>query len=975
MRPIEWMSVVSPGSSHLSPVRYTAAYAVLAVAWAALTELGVQSIEHTELGHLLWEVARSALFVAVSAVLVHVLLRRMAAMSQRAEARIRAEEQRWHVALDGVGDGMWDWKVATDEVVFSGRSREMLGYPAGEAPAPGGRWADWVHPDDRAGAQAEIERHLRGETAVYRHEHRLRRRDGGDCWVLDRGTVVERDAEGRALRMIGTHTDISADKALEAEVTAQAARYRMLFEQHPLPMWVYEIESRRILAVNDFAVQKYGYTREQFLAMTILDLRPPEEVPALLEELRRPRGGARVSGPWRHRTAGGEEMFVEIAAHSIVWEGRSARLVVAHDVTAERKAAQAREESEEKFRGIYETAHDAILLLDSAGFITDCNPRTLALFGAPLNRLIGRTPAELSPAVQPDGEESGAKAARLVTAAKKRVVPNFEWQHRRDDGTTFDCEITLSPVHWQRHDGLLAIIRDISERKRAMERLELLLAALRAAPAGIAITGAAGAIEWVNPAVTKLTGYTAEELIGQNPRIFRSTQQDETFYRQMWATITRGDVWSGELQNRRKDGTLYHERMTIAPVRTGRGGLTHFVAVKEDITSERQLEQQLSRAQRLESVGMLASGIAHDLNNVLTPIILTTELLKSASGSAELNARLDLVAQAALRGAGIVKQVLTFARGVEGERMPVQPSYVVKEVARLLEETVPRNIEIRVETGRQIAEVTANVTQLHQVLLNLAVNARDAMPSGGRLVLGVRHTLVDEPRARVLGRIAPGEFVDLSVGDTGTGISDEVLEHMFEPFYTTKPRGKGTGLGLSTVYGIVRSHGGAVEVETALGRGTTFHVLLPIPRDPVAAERPVHPAPEIRGDGRLVLLVDDEESIRIVADHTLRQLGFEVATAADGIEALGVFQLRPTAFSLVIVDQMMPRMGGIALIRQLRTAVPGLKIISSSGLGAEPGAEQTETEELSRLGVRTRLPKPYTSAELLEALRRELDGA
>ncbi|MBA3849531.1 MAG: hypothetical protein C0502_05985, partial [Opitutus sp.] len=399
---------------------------VLAVAWVAVTQVGAQSIDHTAAGHLVWEVAHSVLFVAVSAVLVHVLLQRMAALSQRAEARVRAEERRWHLALAGVGDGMWDWKVPTGEVVFSGRSLEMLGYHAEGASAPQRRWADWVHPDDRAAAQTEIERHLRGDTPVYRHEHRLRRRDGSDCWVLDRGTVVERDAEGRALRMIGTHTDISADKALEAEVAAQAARYRMLFEQHPLPMWVYEIESRRILAVNDFAVQKYGYTREQFLAMTILDLRPPEEVPALLEELRQPRDGSRVSGPWRHRTASGEEMFVEIAAHSINWEGRSARLVVAHDVTAERKAAQAREESEEKFRGIYETAHDAILLLDSAGRITDCNPRTLELFAAPPGRLVGRTPAELSPVVQPDGEESGAKAARLVAAAKERVLPNFE---------------------------------------------------------------------------------------------------------------------------------------------------------------------------------------------------------------------------------------------------------------------------------------------------------------------------------------------------------------------------------------------------------------------------------------------------------------------------------------------------------------------------------------------------------------------
>ncbi|MBA3850591.1 MAG: hypothetical protein C0502_11460, partial [Opitutus sp.] len=475
--------------------------------------------------------------------------------------------------------------------------------------------------------------------------------------------------------------------------------------------------------------------------------------------------------------------------------------------------------------------------------------------------------------------------------------------------------------------------------------------------------------------ITKLTGHTAEELIGQNPRLFRSAQQDAAFYRQMWETITRGDVWSGELQNRRKDGTLYHERMTIAPVRTGRGAITHFVAVKEDITDERHLEQQLARAQRLESIGLLASGIAHDLNNVLTPILLSVELLKSGYPPPQTSDRLTLIAQSAQRGAAIVKQVLTFARGIDGERTTLQPRYVVKEVAQLAEETFPRNIELRVEAGRDVSPVLGNITQLHQVLLNLAVNARDAMPGGGRLVFGLRDTKVDEARARRIGRIEPGDYVELSVTDTGTGITDDVLERMFEPFFTTKPRGKGTGLGLSTVYGIMRSHGGGIEVQTVLGRGTTFRLLLPVPRQVPETAPCAAPASELRGAGRLLLLVDDEEPIRVAGEQILRRWGFEVVPAADGVEALQLFQLHPCDFALALVDQMMPRMNGVALIRQLRDLAPALKIISSTGLSAEPGTEQQEAEELARLGVRTRLPKPYTSAELLEALRRELDGA
>ncbi|MBA4136078.1 MAG: hypothetical protein C0518_02030 [Opitutus sp.] len=956
------------------PVRTALTYAFCATLWIVLSDrvlnwsLGLPT-DFSVAGTL-----KGLAFVAATSLILYALLARLLRRISAAESALVENEKRWRLALDGVGDGVWDWKPPTGEVYYSPRLQQMLGYAAGEFSGKVDEWAQRLHPDDAAATNAAVNRHLLGESAVYESEHRLRCKDGGYRWILDRGVVIERGAVGEPLRMVGTHTDITLRKELEAKLLEQAARYQTLFEQNPHPMWIYETESYRILAVNDFAVQKYGYTQEEFLGMTILDLRPPEDVPRLLSSLDRPAPPVQTTGPWRHRKANGEIILVEIMSHQITWLGRTARMVVAHDITAQQRAVHVIEESEQKFRAIFQSANDAIFIADENYIITDCNPRGLELFHATPEQLIGHPIPEFFPERQPEGSDSRTRARRLLRDVWTAPGAPFEWVHRRPDGTCFPSESTLSGLDNNGCRSIVVVVRDISERQRATQRLQLLQAALQATPAGIVITTADGTIDWVNPSFTRLTGYALEELVGKNPRVLRSGEHDREFYRSMWQTITRGEIWSGEIQNRRKNGTLYFEHMTIAPVRDAGGAITHYIAVKEDVTNERRLEQQLARAQRLESVGMLASGIAHDLNNVLTPIILSVELLKSTNALPQAGDRLDLVAQAAQRGANIVKQVLTFARGVDGERTTVQTRYLVKEVAQLAEETFPRNIEVRVECGKDVSAILGDVTQLHQVLLNLAVNARDAMPAGGRLVLGARDVSIEEARAKLVGRIAPGRYVEIAVSDTGTGITDEVVEHMFEPFFTTKPRGKGTGLGLSTVYGILRSHGGGIEVHTTLARGTTFYVLLPIPTVAAGTAPPFAAPPELRGEGRLVLLVDDEEPIRVVGEHVLRRYGFTVVTAADGVQALQIFRLRPRDFSLAIVDHMMPRMGGVALVRELRGIAPELKVITSTGLSGEPGAEHSEAEELARLNIRTRLPKPYSSVELLAALRRELIG-
>jgi two-component system cell cycle sensor histidine kinase/response regulator CckA len=967
------MEVLLHSNGKPLPGRAALLYAVGATVWIALSDTLLN--EWLVGTSTRWATLKGLAFVGVTSVMLYGLLRHVLRRAEKAEHALRDQERRWQFALEAVGDGVWDYNLRTGQCYYSPKWKAMLGYADNEIISDISAWKELIHPEDRERVEQMSRDYLEGRAASYDCEFRMRRRDGSYRWVRSRGRFIDVDEHGQPTRIIGTHSDVDVRRRALEELEESARRYRELFEANPNPMWVFDGRTLRILAVNDVAVQKYGYSHQQFKGMTIRDLQPSEDAPALAETVPQDRESAQRSGPWRHRLADGRIITVEVTSHALHWQGRAARAVLVHDITEQDAVRRAVEESAQRFRAVFESARDAIFIADAHGFISDCNPSALELFRATPGQMLGHRVPEFFPPTQPDGSDSLARARAVLREMRSRPMGAIEWTNLRPDGTCFVGEITISPLRYQGREETVIVVRDLTDRHRASQQLQLLHAALRAAPTGWVITDHQGRIEWVNPAFTTLTGYTAEEALGQTPRLLKSGQQPPELYAEMWGTIRRGEVWRGDLRNRRKDGSTYDEHMVIAPVCNAVGTITHFVAMKHDITAERRLEQQLARAQRLESVGMLASGIAHDLNNVLTPIILSVELLKSSNALPHGHDRLDLVAQAAQRGANIVKQVLTFARGVDGERTVVQPRYLVKEVAQLAEETFPRSIEVRVETGRDISTVLGDVTQLHQVLLNLAVNARDAMPQGGRLVLGVRNVMVDAARAQVVGRIEPGPFVEFSVADTGTGITDEVLEHIFEPFYTTKPRGKGTGLGLSTVYGIVRSHGGGVDVQTQLGRGTTFRVLLPVPPDSAPASAAPAELAGIQGEGRLVLLVDDEEPIRVVGEHVLRRFGFKVVAAADGLQALQLFRLRPQEFSLALVDQMMPRMSGVELIRELRKLRPDLRIISSTGLSGEPGAEQSDAEELMALGIRTRLPKPYTSAELQEALRRELAGS
>jgi len=445
------------------------------------------------------------------------------------------------------------------------------------------------------------------------------------------------------------------------------------------------------------------------------------------------------------------------------------------------------------------------------------------------------------------------------------------------------------------------------------------------------------------------------------------------------------ELYRDEYRIRKPDGSWVTVLDRGLVIRDEDGRAVRVIGGLADITETKVMEAQLLRAQRLESIGTLAGGLAHDLNNVLGPVLMSIELLKMDATDAETLEILDTVETSASRGAAIIRQVLAFARGVTGERVPVEVAQVVGELQGIVRETFPRKIELEIRLADGLPPVLGDPTQLHQVLLNLALNARDAMPDGGRLVVEAEEVEPEPERVRALERGRAGRHVCVRVTDEGTGMSPEVVEQIFDPFFTTKPVGEGTGLGLPTVEAIVRSHGGFVDVESRPGKGTTVEVCLPAlkvgeesegweartsaltgaQREEAATAEPP------RGEGRRILVVDDEPGIVSIARQTLEAFGYQVETATDGVEALELYREGGGEVDLILTDLMMPRMDGAALIEAIRKLDPEVPIVAVSGRGSEALQAGAAGGEVA--GAHRFIPKPYTAGRLLATIGEVLE--
>jgi len=655
--------------------------------------------------------------------------------------------------------------------------------------------------------------------------------------VADRTAVLYQTSESLKSEM--QRRQRTAEALSESE-----QRYQLLFHKNPLPMWVFDLDTLAFLAVNHAAVEKYGYSADDFASMTIRDLHVPEDVPRLLERLHGEKARAPSNGVLvKHVKKDGSTIWAEIVSRVVTFSGREAKLALSNEIT-ERKAAEDRVREQ---AALLDLARDAILVRDLSGNVSFWNKGAERLYGWSAARAIGNQMTALFP-----------KQDKPALAAAEQEL------------------------------------------------------------------------------------------------------------------LARGE-WTGELRKHTQSGqeVMVATRWTL--LRNELGLPCSVLIIDTDITEKKKLESQFLRAQRMEGVGTLATGMAHDLNNILAPILMSAGYLRWEITPEEREKAIARIELSVKRGAEIIQQVLTFGRGIDGERAAVKPAELVEEIAEIISQTFPKNITLEVASQPGMWLLMGDRTQIHQVLLNLCVNARDAMPKGGQLNLCVKMMTLTEPMPALPSPAQPGPYIVFEVADTGCGIAPADRERIFDPFFTTKEVGKGTGLGLSTALGIVHSHHGVVLVESELERGTIFKVFFPAsPRAAHKETSKVNPLPP-QGGGEVILIVDDEPAIISGMCQMLERHNYRVCTAINGEKAMDVIERREQKIDVLLTDMMMPAMDGVALIRAVRAVMPELKIIASSGLGTDMGGN-SRAQELKSLGVASFLPKPYGTEKLLTMLHQLLRG-
>ena len=864
--------------------------------------------------------------------------------------------------LEDAGDG-------ARPVWVSANIDRLLGYSEAEALTKGW-WTAHVHPGDRAAAGARY-----AELQVVgwlRHEYRFLRKDGTEIWVLD-----ELRAAGPG-RFAGIWTDITDRRRAEQALRTHEEWLNIALDAGRQGLFEYDIATGQATVSPEYA-RMLGHDPATFterLDSWRARLHPDDapEAEARLDAYlhgRAPEYRVEVrmrhaDGGWRWVLSSGRTIERDAA-------GRPLRMAGTHtDITALKEAALARREEAKLRQRLLDSLAEGVVACDAQGRLTMFNAVARQWHGvAPDATLDAGTWSSTYSLYEPDGRALlPADRIPLVRALRGETIHDAPFMIRVPDEPPRHIRSSGGPLRDEQGTlfGALVVMHDVTAAHAAEASLRLRSAALEAAANAIVITDRDGAIEWANPAFTALTQYTLAEAVGRTPgQLLKSDAQPPAFYAELWRTIAAGEVWDGELVNRRKDGTLYPERLTITPVRDASGEIAHYIAIKRDLTEDRELQSRLLQSQKLESIGRLAGGIAHDFNNLLTVINGTIDLATMGLRPDDpLAADLKEVRTAGARASALTRQLLAFSRQQVLRPRVLSLNAVVQDLNRMLGRLIGEDIVLTLELEPQIAPVLGDPGQLEQVLVNLAVNARDAMPKGGTLAIGTDEVVLDAQTPHLVAPVPAGRYVRLRVRDSGTGMDAATQSRIFEPFFTTKEAGKGTGLGLATVYGIVQQSGGTLAVTSAPGAGSTFDVFLPVTDRPLEVERPRTEQLVHASGAHTILVVDDELGLRNVAERILTRVGYQVITAASGENALDRVARLEQPVDLLLTDVVMPGMSGPELAARLDQRWPGLSVLFTSGY---------TDDTIIRHGLEGRtidfLGKPYS----VEALTRRVGEA
>jgi PAS domain S-box-containing protein len=632
--------------------------------------------------------------------------------------------------------------------------------------------------------------------------------------------------------------------------------------------------------------------------------------------------------------------------------------------------ARARAEEQRRLAAILEHSDNIAVLKDASRRYLMANPSYLKLTGrSTVADVVGRTDEELFAGLA-TAEQISEYVANDVQAMELPCGEALLAEERFPGGEGSERVFLTKkfPVcdhAGERLVGVGAITTEITERKRAEAQLELLRSAIDQAAEAVVITDAGGTIQYVNPAFESITGYSTDEVIGENPRILKSGEQDHDFYARMWETLASGETWSGRMVNRRKDGALYTEDAVISPVRDGAGRTINYVAVKRDVSGEIALETQLRQAQKMEAVGQLAGGVAHDFNNLLQVILGYGEMaLADQEPGSRAEDAVSHVLKATRQATSLVSQLLAFSRRQVLQMQDVQLNEVIDELLRMLKRVIGEQISLEFRPGPEVGTVHADPTQLGQILANLCVNARDSMKNGGRITIETRRADLDETFVEAHPWARPGPFARMDVADTGCGMSSETLQRIFEPFFTTKEVGDGTGLGLSTAYGLIKQHGGAIAVDSQEGVGTTFRIYLPLLDRPARQGSAEVDERSLPAGAETILVAEDEDIVRDLTRTILENAGYKVITARNGEEALELFRRHGDRIDMALLDVIMPGVDGPLVAERLRRSRSDVPVLYASGYSTSR-LTLGEQEALVR--------KPFSREVLLQKVRALLD--
>lgn len=760
--------------------------------------------------------------------------------------------------------------------------------------------------------------------------------------------------------------DITERSQFEEALGESEERYRIIVENSHNGILLVGSDFKFIY-VNDKMCEILGRSREEIIGHDFREFLTKDSVDLVAERYKKRQQGEPVPPRYEFKIVrkDGQERTVEISS-AIIKNSKGQVFTIGQilDITERKQAEASLRESEEKYRLIVENAHDGIEITQNDRIVF-CNARFAEMLGYSVEEMKDI----------PFNKIYSPKAINeLLERQKKRQdglpVPNrYKTTLKRKDGQLIDVEVSYEIIDYQGRPATFAIIRDVSEQTQAQQELERLKTAIEQAGESILITDLMGKIEYVNPAFEKISGYQREEAIGQTPRILKSGKQDLTFYENLWSTIISGNTWQGRIINKRKNGELFTEEKTISPVRDAEGNITHFVAVGRDVTQQIRLEEQFRQSQKMESVGRLAGGVAHDYNNMLTVILGNAQL-----GMAKMdkdNPYFDYFAkihQAASRSADITKQLLAFARKQTIEPKILDLNNTIENMLKMLRRLIGEDIDLAWMPHSALWPVKMDPSQIDQILVNLIVNARDAIKDIGKITIETDNRIIDDDYCATHAGFKPGNYVMLAVSDNGCGIEKELLDKIFEPFFTTKETGKGTGLGLATVYGIVKQNNGFINVYSEVGKGTTFKIYIPKYQGKEKLSTTYQERGLSKGKGEHILLVEDDKTILEFAKKLLEELGYNVEAVNDPKQALELINQPDKKFDLLLTDVIMPDMSGKDLAEEIKKKMPHLKVLYMSGYTANAIAHHGVLDK----GVNY-IQKPFSIQQIAGKLRQVLD--